>query len=271
MNHAVMLHGGLASHRRGGVLRETLDARETLELPAGPAALLMFGEEYQSAGPAEKRRLVEWTRTGERLLLLVPPFAVTSCECPVPWTVERLQSAPRDGTGVARLLAGEVAYRLGGRLGAAQIAGSTWTDLSVCTGAYRSHPTSGLFAVTCLPLWSLTTLDAPAESRSFLEALMEHAGTAASSAPEEPPGLSPDHFGFLVFLLSEPFESEARALESLAVSPIFGFAQERARTLLQDLQDRGLVTGVALSAEGRDLLMNSPYAIYVSAMREVSR
>jgi hypothetical protein len=60
-------------------------------------------------------------------------------------------------------------------------------------------------------------------------------------------------------------------LVGLRQSSIFHFAPDRARSILHDLQKRGLVVGVALTSVASDLVMRSPYAPYVSAVREVSR
>ena len=72
--------------------------------------------------------------------------------------------------GLAKVLAPEVAYRLTGKLQTPPLPGATWSDLSVCVGSYRLHPAAGLFAVTCLPLWSLAVLDAPEEIENWLAA-----------------------------------------------------------------------------------------------------
>ena len=241
------------------------------ELPDDRAILLAFGDGFQTMDLAEQSRLIEWTRTSGHLLLLVPPFAPAPCERPVPWCAERLDLRPRGGEGLAKVVAGEVAHRLTGSLQTPPICGATWSDLSVCTGIYRPHPASGLFAVTCLPIWSLTVLDAAREVEAWLASLAEFAGkTRASQAPELTP-LEPDHYGFLVFLLSRPFESEEHALAGLRASSIFAFSAERGLSLLKDLRERGLVVGATPTPGAQELVMQSPYAPYVSAIREVSR
>jgi hypothetical protein len=147
--------------------------------------------------------MVEWTRWAGHLLLLVPPFATTPCERPVLWRAERIESAPRGGEGVAKVLATEVAYRLTGNLQTPSVAGATWSDLSVCVGAYRLHPAAGLFAVTCLPLWSLAVLDNSQEAEAWLASLVDLAGNVRSAQAPEAAALQPDHYGFLVFLLRQ--------------------------------------------------------------------
>jgi hypothetical protein len=60
-------------------------------------------------------------------------------------------------------------------------------------------------------------------------------------------------------------------LAGLHSSSIFRFTRERGTSLFKDLRERDLVTGVAPTERARDLVMRSPYAHYVSALREVPR
>lgn len=269
MTLPVLLHGALATHRRGRILREAFSAEAAPSLPPSGGVLISFAETFQSAEEPEQVRLIEWTRTPGRVLLLVPPFAAGACARPVSWQTERLEGA-RGGEGVALLLAGEVTHRIEGKLQTPAIPGATWSDLSVCTATYRLHPAAGLFAVTCLPLWSLAVLDAPMEARKWLQSLVSLAGEARPApAPAQAP-LSADHFGLLVFLLSRRFDGDEQALSTLRKSPIFRIAPERAQALLNELRTRGLVVGVMPTTEATQLVMQSPYALYVTALREVT-
>jgi len=266
----VFLHGALAAHRRGKILREALSAESATTLPESAGVVMAFADTFQGADEDEQTRLVEWTRAPGHVLLLVPPFAATACELPVPWRTERMEGGPRGGEGLAKMLAGEVTHRLEGKLQIPSLPGATWSDLSVCVGTYRPHPAAGLFAVTCLPVWSLAVLDAPEETRLWLESLAALAGEAKPvAAPAEMP-LSPDHFGLLVFLLSRSLDDDEQAIAALRASSIFRIAPERARALLSDLRTRGLLMDAVPTTEATELVMQSPYAPYVSALREVT-
>jgi hypothetical protein len=181
-----------------------------------------------------------------------------------------VERAPHGGEGLAKVLASEVAYRLDGKLQTPAVPGATWSDLSVCVGTYRLHPAAGLFAVTCLPLWSLSVLDAPKELENWLASLVALSGESQPATRPVESALSPDHYGLLVFLLSKSFDDEEQAIEALRSSPIFRFSPERGHSLLKELVDRGLVTGAMPTTEATELVMQSPYAPYVSALREVS-
>lgn len=268
MTVPIFLHGALATHRRGRILQEALAAVATTELPDGRAAILAFADGFQGADDGEQARLIEWTRAPGHLLLLLPPFAVASSERPVFWRTERMEFPPRGGEGLAKVLASEVSYRLTGKLQTPAVPGATWGDLSVCVGAYRLHPAAGLFAVTCLPLWSLAVLDVPEELRSWLGNLVALAGEGQAAPTPAAAVLQPDHFGFLVFLLGQPLTDEEEVVAALQSSPVFRFSTEKARSLLKELREQGLVLGVTPTTEAYDLVMQSPYAPYVSALRE---
>lgn len=270
MTVPVLLHGTLATHRRGKILQEALAAELSTELPNGRAVVMVFADAFQGAEEDEQSRLVEWTRASGHLLLLVPPFATSECERPVSWRAERMESAPRGGEGLAKVLAPEVAYRLTGKLQTPALPGATWSDLSVCLGMYRLHPAAGLLAVTCLPLWSLAVLDALHELESWLSSLVALAGESQPAREPVESALSPDHYGLLVFLLSKPFDDEEQAIVSLCSSSIFRFSADRGRSLLKELRERGLIVGAMPTTEATELVMQSPYAPYVSALREVS-
>jgi hypothetical protein len=270
MTVPVLLHGPLATHRRGKILHEALSAEEVTKLPEGRAVVVAFADAFQGAEVTEQSRLVEWTRTSGHLLLLIPPFVPGACAQPVSWRAERMESAPRGGEGLAKVLASEVAYRLDGKLQTPAVLGATWSDLSVCVGTYRLHPAAGLFAVTCLPLWSLAVLDAPKELENWLASLVVLSGESQPTTRAVESELQPDHYGLLVFLLSKSFDDEEQAIEALRSSSIFRISPERGRLLLKELFDRGLVSGVMPTTEATELVMQSPYAPYVSALREVS-
>jgi len=264
----VFLHGPLATHRRGKILREALAAEPATALPDNKAVLMAFADGFQGSTEYERKHLVEWTRAAGHVLLLVPPFAAGACEYPVPWRAERMEGGPRRGEGLAEVLAGEVSHRLEGRLQAPSLPGATWSDLSVCLGIHRLHPAAGLLAVTCLPIWSLAVLDAPEEARRWLASLVTLAGEAKPVTPAAETPLSADHYGLLVFLLSRGFEGEEQALAALHASSVFRIARQQALALLQDLRVRGLVIDATPTTEAAELVMQSPYSPYLNALRE---
>ena len=51
---------------------------------------------------------------------------------------------------------------------------------------------------------------------------------------------------------------------------IFRIAPERTNALLNELRSQGLVVGALPTTEATELVMQSPYALYVGALREVT-
>lgn len=270
MTLPVHLYGPLATHPRGRILQEASGATPCAELPMEPSIILAFAEGFQCAEEAEQARMIEWTRTPGHVLVLLPPFVGEVCNRPVAWWAERLDVPPHGGAGLAKLLAPEARHRLQGKLLIPAIPGANWSDLSACVGVYRLHPAAGLFIVTTLPLGSLTLLDSTSILQDWFTSLEGLLGPIQPQGASAPPPLSTEHFGLLVFLLSRSGTETAHALEDLAASPVFRIPPDRGRVLLQELRDRGLVNGAVPTTEADELVMRSPYAFYVSALREVN-
>lgn len=271
MNVPVFLHGSLANHRRGQILKEAITAKTITSLPVTGSIVLEFGEAFQVADQHERAQLIEWTRSPGHVLLLLPPFTKESCHSPVTWQATRHNNAPQGGEGLAKHLASEVCYQLTGKLQPPTFPGASWSDNSASVGVYRLHPSSGLFAVTTLPLWSLSVLDRPDELNDWLCNLALLAGESNTEEVNEAEPLTPEHYGFLVFLMSTSCREEEGVIDEMQSSPIFQISEPRSRSLLKDLQNRALVDGTDPTAEARELIMQSPYGHYVSALREVNQ
>jgi hypothetical protein len=181
-----------------------------------------------------------------------------------------MAAPPRGGEGLAKVLSAEVTHRLDGNLQTPSLPGATWSDLSAAVGTYRLHPAAGLFAVTCLPLWSLAVLDAPEQMQRWLTSLLAIAGEAKPTIAPAERSLSSEHYGLLVFLLSRTFDDEGQAIAALASSAIVRISPVRTNALLNELRSQGLVVGAVPTSEAAELVMKSPYAPYVSALREVT-
>jgi len=271
MNVPIFLHGSLAKHRRGQILKEAISAKSITSLPDTGSVILEFGEAFQVAEQDERAQLFEWTRAPGHVLLLLPPFTKESCHFPVTWHATRSNKVPQGGEGLAKHLASEVSYQLTGKLQTPTFPGALWRDNSASVGVYRLHPSSGLFVVTTLPLWSLSVLDRPDDLIDWLCNLALLAGESNTEEVNEVQPLTPEHYGFLVFLMSTSLREEEDVIDGIELSPIFRISEVRSRFLLKDLQDRAFVDGTVPTAEARELIMQSPYGHYVSALREVNQ
>ena len=198
----IYLTGTLAEHRRGRVLKSTLNAHATMTLPNQPSIGLLFGSDFQEG--SQEQQWFQWSQEAGHTLLLIPPFKSTTCSIPITWeAMRRKNPALMQNNSFLQALASEVQYEFRGQLQIAQPNG-TWDDRSFCTIYYRKHPHSGIFALTSLPLWSLSVLDHSAELQEWLATLYTLVGTSRIASIEEQSDFQPQphHFTLLLHLIT---------------------------------------------------------------------
>ena len=148
--------------------------------------------------------------------------------------------------------------------------GASLPDWGKIVGVYRLNPAAGIFAVTVLPLCSLSVLDKAACTRQWLADLGNLAGTREEVPVKEVAPLRPDHYGMLVFLCSVKKADRTSAMFALEESSIFSWPQPVAHKLMDELSARGLIEDAMCTEAALDLVCQSPYAAYLSAMNEVT-
>ena len=267
----IWLMGSLATHARGRVISDAVGAIVVESLPSEGGTCLAFGSDFQSRDTPTQQLWVSWPVLSGRTLLLIPPFNVSECKLPVPWRAYRPHKPEPLGTDtLGKLIANEVRFEIAGTLQTAVEVVGEWKGRGVHTAYYRKHPHSGLFAITCLPLWSLTVLDHRRTVQEWLGTLGALAGeSAATIAVEEvTTEFRPnrDHFAMMLHLCERDFGSNDEALERLADSPVFAIPSESARRCLETLHEAGFVDNGKLTEKGRSMLLDSPYAVYATAM-----
>lgn len=265
----VWLLGTLNGHPRGKVLAEVLAGSPAHVLPAGSGMCLAFGSDFQDQEEEIRREWARWPEPAGRTLLLIPPFSIGECVTPVPWRIYRPQRTEADSTKLAKLLAAEVRYEVAGQFQVATDVGGQWKSGGINTAYYRKHPHAGLFAITCLPLWSLTVLDHRDALREWVAALHDLAGTPSSAEEDEAAEKfhpSKDHFALMLHLCGSRFQNREEAIAALADSPVLTMPEAAARQCLEQLEAAGFSANGLLTLEGRDLLTASPYAAYAEAL-----
>lgn len=264
----VWLYGRIGEGRRQRILGMTLQAESVAELPVESGVLVVLGEDFV----LEERRtpLLQWIQEPGRLLLVVPPFQPGPQEIPVRWTVEYADSLQKGGSGLAALLASEVQYRLLGDFLTDHISPMQFAGQTLAVGYYRPRITTGVLAVTVLPIWSLRTVDHPKLSQDWLTQLYALAGRPRETAKQVQtgPNLTPLYFSMLLHLASREYATLEEALDSLESSPIFKISREQGKRLCADLAEFGYITKASLSETGRETLNKSPYAIYLTPLKE---
>lgn len=267
----IWLSGQLADHARGQTLAETLACVKTDVLPDSDGVCVLFANDFQSSEESFRERCVHWCLRPGRTLLLVPPMKLEQCRLPLPWrplgagTIDASQSK-----GLAKLLAPELRYEMTTDLQPAKLVGGEWNRGGVNTAYYKKHPNSGVFAVTCLPVWSLSVLDHSKQLITWLHELHSLAGKAiaAEATVDGDRDFEPthEHYALMLHLLSGSWKNRETALRGLKQSVVLTLPFARADECLTQLEDNGLATEGELTDRGKVLLRSSPYAAYAGAL-----
>lgn len=268
------LLGKLGDHTRGQTLAGTLGCVKTQELPKDDGVCFVFASDFQGGYDSFRKRCVDWCLRPGRTVLLVPPMKLEECKVPLPW--RPLAAGAVDASkakGLAKLLAPELKYEMTTDMQPAKLVDGEWNRGGINTAYYKKHPNSGVFAVTCLPLWSLSVLDHGKQLTTWIHELHSLSGDAI---PEEgtaagEPGFTPtqEHFALMLHLTSARWKSHESALKGLKDSVVLTLPDEQADQCLNELEDNGLALDGGLSERGKELLRSSPYAAYAGTLEKM--
>lgn len=276
MSYSVWLAESLAVHKRGRILQSTVNAVPLSECPSSPGMCLMFGADFQEGSGELQQKWLNWSQQPGQVVLLIPPFAISQCEMPTHWEIAQFNNAKTKETHpLVKTLAPEVRHELKGKLQIAKEIGGIWDDNVINTGYYRKHPHSGIFAITCLPLCSLIVLDHEKDLQDWLYKLYSLAGTPLAStdnnARETEFEARQEHFTVLLHLLSGHFQDKQTALDALDISSIFKISSTEAKPYFDELEKYGLTLNGQVTQSGHELLYQSPYAVYASALEAIAK
>ncbi len=271
MDIPIWLIGTLANHRRSRILKDVLAAKTPDKDLPDSGICLLFGKEFQEAEEIEKSNWYDWSQQPSRMLLLLPSFKTGECSIPCNWSVYRTKENDLQQTlSLPKLLAPEVLYELQGQFQIAKQIGGQWDNLGINTAYYRQHPHSGLFAITCLPLWSIALLDNQSDLHDWLAELYSLVGQAIDSSKIEQISfkLKPEHYTVLLHLLSQNYIDQTVALVALENSPIFSLDLQIAQYCLTELESQGLIAGAKITIKGKNCIRQSPYSAYAEALKK---
>lgn len=264
----VWLYGRIGEGRRKKILGMTLNAEAVSDFPLESGVLMVSGEDFSQ--DEIRSPLLDWIQEPGRLVLIVPPLQPGSRVTPFRWSVNYADTPPEGGSGLAALLAGEVQYLLRGDFLTDHIRDMQFSGRTLAVGYYRPRVTTGVLAATVLPIWSLKAFDQPKLSQDWISRLFELAGKPREAEAQEAGGLelTPLHYSILLHLASRQYETLDAALDSLEKSPIFKIPGEQGKCLCDDLGKFGYIDKASLTDSGWEALRNSPYAVYLNALKE---
>jgi len=274
MNASVWLGGGLRDHVRGRRFVDLLNAKPVDQGEPEPGVCLFFGGEFQKLAKNPQSEWLEWSQEPGRVFLLVPPFQIGSITTLLDWEILSVGTVQDSlAPALARLLASEVRFQLKGTFQVPARPSGSWDNGVINTCFYRRHPHAGLFAATCLPLWSLALLDARAELTAWVDELFELAGKPLDRVNEAASSfdISPGHFTLMLHLCSQEFSSEEEALNSLLKSDYLYMPAPIASKLMTELATQGLARDGRLTKIGRKVLSESPYEPFAAELEERTR
>jgi hypothetical protein len=265
----------LSNHRHGRFLISQLDAQPIDDLP-GDGLVLLHGKTYQGLDASQQNCWWMWaSRPGCAVLLLPPYDAGPVCDA-VDWNLVLSDDAVNSNDGVIpKSVAGEVNQKITGADGEFDRSqGHQWLDYTVNTRFIKQHSGCGVFAATCLPLWSISLLDHAGESLEWLAALMILAGQPndldAVAVREQSISLQPTDYTLMVCMHAwgvHSAEAISAALNKTVIKRIT-IAEQDIVEGIERLIGAGLVDGEGLTAAGLEALMQSPYWGYTERLKE---
>ena len=267
------LLGKLADHARGQTLTDLLGCAKVEAVPNGDGVCFLFATDFQGGNDTFRKRCLDWCLRPGRTLLLVPPMKLDDCKQPQPWRPLAAGSIDASKSkGLAKLLAPELKYEMTTEMLPTKAVDGEWNRGGINTAHYKKHPNSGLFAVTCLPVWSLSVLDHGKHLVNWLNELHALAGNAIEEeeAVAEETRFTPnhEHYALMLHLTSGRWKNRDSALRALRSSLVLTLPPERADECLKDLEDNGIAAEGALTGRGKEILLSSPYAVYAGALEK---
>ena len=289
MTLSVYLQPSLAGHRRGRLLRKLLKAQATENNLPEAGVLLMPGQEFQALETDQQKPYFDWCSQPGRTLLLIPPFNEKAVSESIDWHLAyREPPAAENENILSGLLADEVNQSLLGTDGAFDSEhDQQWPDLSPNCRYLKRHAATGVFAVTVLPLWSISLLGHGELLKSWLQHLHSHAGKASDSAvlgrgsEQEAEvviaevAIKDADYTTMVCIHAWACKTTADLTEKLYAPggiPIFSIERNTLEESLKRLRLAKLLSDdeslICLSKAGIETLEASPFLAYVDSLRE---
>ncbi|MCU8034733.1 MAG: hypothetical protein WC024_10740 [Shewanella sp.] len=268
----------LSSHRRGRFLGSLVDAEPVTEtLLPHQGCVLMLGKDFQQLEIVDKKKWREWAQLSGRTLMLLPPYNSGLIDEDIDWQIGFSESVSSVDAPLVRLLESEITQQIAGRQGVSERSqGHLWGSSAVNTCYLKHHAASGVFAVTCLPLWSISLIDEAELVREWFAFFDRLAGTPdanESDAYNEPTQLVATDYSIMacIYAWQVISASELSAYLAKQVFPIFQFNSDELDAGFSRLLSAGYANECGLTTEGIQILKASAYWLYADQLKDATR
>lgn len=275
---SIYLSAVLGGNRKGRFLQSVVGAKllttDWLSSPPTSGLLLVQGEELVDADVLQL--LYQWAMQTGCAALIVNPQAnqlvlLEQLSTPLDWQLIPATFNAKETGGLIALLASETDQAIVGFAGSADRCQHQTGD-AVHTRFVRKHSNSGLFAITTLPLWSLSLLDHAEILINWLKWFIDHAGIVEpiTEHKAELTDYIPDKQDLVVLLLL--YAGHGMTLQALAehdaVKLMFEIDSLDIVKRGDVLQQYGFINDTGVTVAGKASLQTSQYWVYAPLLSE---
>jgi len=264
----------LINHRRGRFLNSLIAAEPLAETLPHHGCVVMLGKDFQQLELAEKQVWREWALSSGHTLMLLPPYSAGVIDEELDWKIQFTEQASSVEGPLTRLLESEVTQELVGRQGSSERnMGHYWGSSAFNTRYVKHHAASGVFAATCLPLWSISLLDNAELLLAWFALFEQLAGTPDNieiEINEEQVQLQNIDYSIMACIFAWPVLSatELLAYQSRQLFPIFQFLPSDVDAGFERLLSGQYIGAGGLTPSGSEVLKNSAYWLYAEQLKE---
>ena len=269
------LERGLSNHRHGRFFASQLDAQAVDDFPK-EGGLLLHGKTFQEFTTKQQKDWWKWSNRSGCVVLLIPPYNNGVVYQKVDWKIALNDETMISDDGVlAKSVAEEVNQHIEGTDGEFDRSfGHQWRDYTINTRYFKQHSGCGVFAATCLPLWSISLLEHDTETKIWLEALLELAGQPNEVEEllisDQDVELQPTDYTLMVCIYALGINSVEDLNSALSQTMIntFTIAEQDINEGVERLTSSGYFGESGLTDAGLAALEQSPYWGYTERLKE---
>ncbi|MBB1445279.1 hypothetical protein [Pseudoalteromonas sp. SG43-3] len=234
----------------------------------------MIGKDFQQLTTGEKQIWQDWVQSSGHVLMLLPPYNSGLIDEKLDWQIKFTELVSPLESSLTQLLGSEVTQELSARKGVSERnMGHYWGASAFNTRYDKHHAASGVFAATCLPLWSISLLDKSdllLEWFTFFEQLAGTPSQIELNATEELVQLKNIDYSIMACILAWDLTSANKLMAHQAdqTFPIFQFLPSDVEAGFERLQSIGYIDTKGLTSSGLAALKDSTFWLYAEQLKE---